>query len=685
MVRSTSSEETRSEGAQESSSKDEDGTQRQPGSFDARRLGFRALLGWHYCVLFAPLFDLDWGAGFAQVLLARQFTMYLALACTFAVLFFAVRRGGKVKAALTSPPSIVAACVVGAVSTFASAPVLGWGAACLVSTLVLGACEAFLMAAWLLMLSVLAKRQSYRTLGADVVVGALVAMLVKSLLSPADVVVASLLPLLSSISFLTLRRVSNLRQDNPGADGASGTARDGGAGDAQPQGEALAAKARGSKTPGGYLVRRCAPAALFALAFGILQGSFLADGTALLVAFNPLLFTGAVVAGAIIFFTSERFCTHADADAMYRFSLVFFALGVILLIIMEVAGAQAGSQARAVCLCIADIAVFAGFNLFDFGNMMVCLATVRIYDSRYSHLIMAGRLVVYAFMALGVGAGFAAEMFVGAASSADVLAITCCTTLVLLVFTVVATASTQEGYVRLLAAAGRGDALHGALEFENVDPCEHCGSARDCTMRPMVERHAGGSLGVASPPNPGQATQVLHGPGRRSAGAGGARGGMAQGGDGAGQSAERDGGRDSARDAVKPGVRASGVSEAGRESAREDGGTAHGQALKSAGEEHRKLDHDAPAGQRRNAPWRAACDEIVSRYRLSRREAEIFSLISKGRNAEYVSTELVISIHTAKTHIANIYQKLGVHSSQEMLDLIDVFRAEIVDEDTAAD
>lgn len=61
-------------------------------------------------------------------------------------------------------------------------------------------------------------------------------------------------------------------------------------------------------------------------------------------------------------------------------------------------------------------------------------------------------------------------------------------------------------------------------------------------------------------------------------------------------------------------------------------------------------------------------------YKLSPRETEIFFLIAKGRNAEYVQKTLIISLHTAKTHIANIYHKLGVHSSQEMLSLIETFR-----------
>lgn len=75
-------------------------------------------------------------------------------------------------------------------------------------------------------------------------------------------------------------------------------------------------------------------------------------------------------------------------------------------------------------------------------------------------------------------------------------------------------------------------------------------------------------------------------------------------------------------------------------------------------------------------PWRRTCQGIADLYKLSPRETEIFFLIAKGRNAEFVQQKLVISMHTAKTHIANIYHKLGVHSSQEMLSLIETFREE---------
>jgi len=49
----------------------------------------------------------------------------------------------------------------------------------------------------------------------------------------------------------------------------------------------------------------------------------------------------------------------------------------------------------------------------------------------------------------------------------------------------------------------------------------------------------------------------------------------------------------------------------------------------------------------------------------------VFSYLDKGRNAKHVAEKLFISESTAKTHISNIYRKLGVHSQQELLDTLD--------------
>lgn len=64
-----------------------------------------------------------------------------------------------------------------------------------------------------------------------------------------------------------------------------------------------------------------------------------------------------------------------------------------------------------------------------------------------------------------------------------------------------------------------------------------------------------------------------------------------------------------------------------------------------------------------------ACASICNEYGLTPREREVFAYLMRGRNAEYISRELVISIHTAKTHTARIYRKLGINSQQQLLDI----------------
>lgn len=54
---------------------------------------------------------------------------------------------------------------------------------------------------------------------------------------------------------------------------------------------------------------------------------------------------------------------------------------------------------------------------------------------------------------------------------------------------------------------------------------------------------------------------------------------------------------------------------------------------------------------------------------LTQRETEVLELLLQGRNAERISQNLVISRHTAKTHIYNIYKKVGSSSQQELIDL----------------
>jgi DNA-binding CsgD family transcriptional regulator len=55
---------------------------------------------------------------------------------------------------------------------------------------------------------------------------------------------------------------------------------------------------------------------------------------------------------------------------------------------------------------------------------------------------------------------------------------------------------------------------------------------------------------------------------------------------------------------------------------------------------------------------------------LTNRESEVFHILAQGYNLARVQQELFISEGTAITHRRKIYQKLGIHSKAELIDLI---------------
>lgn len=69
------------------------------------------------------------------------------------------------------------------------------------------------------------------------------------------------------------------------------------------------------------------------------------------------------------------------------------------------------------------------------------------------------------------------------------------------------------------------------------------------------------------------------------------------------------------------------------------------------------------------------CAEASEQYRLSEREREVLSLLLMRYGAEAISSTLVISYHTVRTHIRNIYKKMDVHSQQEVISLYDEAKA----------
>lgn len=65
------------------------------------------------------------------------------------------------------------------------------------------------------------------------------------------------------------------------------------------------------------------------------------------------------------------------------------------------------------------------------------------------------------------------------------------------------------------------------------------------------------------------------------------------------------------------------------------------------------------------------CDALSDRFQLTPREREIFALLAQNYRAPYIAEKLVVSQSTVKTHMRNLYAKLGVHSQAELLLLVD--------------
>lgn len=76
-------------------------------------------------------------------------------------------------------------------------------------------------------------------------------------------------------------------------------------------------------------------------------------------------------------------------------------------------------------------------------------------------------------------------------------------------------------------------------------------------------------------------------------------------------------------------------------------------------------------GQTPDERFDAACAAIAARAGLTPRETDVFRLLARGRNNLYIQEELVLARNTVKSHIKHVYQKLDVHSQQELIDLME--------------
>ena len=89
---------------------------------------------------------------------------------------------------------------------------------------------------------------------------------------------------------------------------------------------------------------------------------------------------------------------------------------------------------------------------------------------------------------------------------------------------------------------------------------------------------------------------------------------------------------------------------------------------------------DSPAAHQDPEPptIEERCTAIGKAHGLTGREIEIFAFLARGRNGQFLMDHYVVSRNTVKSHIKHIYAKLGVHSQQELIDLVESGRDYIV-------
>ena len=76
-------------------------------------------------------------------------------------------------------------------------------------------------------------------------------------------------------------------------------------------------------------------------------------------------------------------------------------------------------------------------------------------------------------------------------------------------------------------------------------------------------------------------------------------------------------------------------------------------------------------GDREADDHEQALAQLASAFGLSPREAEIAGLLARGRSQPYIREALYLSKGTVATHVKHIYRKTGVHSKQELIDLME--------------
>ena len=77
-----------------------------------------------------------------------------------------------------------------------------------------------------------------------------------------------------------------------------------------------------------------------------------------------------------------------------------------------------------------------------------------------------------------------------------------------------------------------------------------------------------------------------------------------------------------------------------------------------------------PPNQMAAIRLRGKCAVLAVTFGLTPRETEILELLAEGQRPPQIAEKLVISVSTARTHVKNLYAKVGAHSQIEVADLV---------------
>lgn len=69
------------------------------------------------------------------------------------------------------------------------------------------------------------------------------------------------------------------------------------------------------------------------------------------------------------------------------------------------------------------------------------------------------------------------------------------------------------------------------------------------------------------------------------------------------------------------------------------------------------------------------CTRIAKAYGLTARETDVLEQLARGRSLPAMADIFVLSTNTIKMHIRHIYDKLDIHSKQELIDMVNKTRA----------